>query len=223
MIFEILLSEFSFMKRAIFLSIAAFVTAGSFARAQVPAPAAQTQAPLGTNPAPVSPAQTMGAPVPDTNAPPTASQTSGLLSPPPDNAPAATPAPAAPAAATPTVAPATTTVTTTSPAVAPNPDRQMSRSEIQHIQQQEIIRRQELMFRADQAMDAGHRAELGQRYPEARQNYLFAAQAYGSVSRNTSRFHRAAEGLARVDFQLFNAALQIADTARAKNLIDEIV
>ena len=83
----------------------------------------------------------------------------------------------------------------------------MSRREIERIQQQEVIRRQELVFRANQAVEAGRQAELGTRYPEARQNYLFAAQAYGSISHSSASYHRAAEGLARVDFQLYDALL----------------
>jgi len=199
---------------------------GTAALAQEPAPAAQTQTPAAPSPAdtnaapvtPVTPAQGMGAAVPDTNAPPTATQSSGLLSPPPDNPPATTPAPAvAPAPAPePVTTPTTTTTTSTT-------SHEMSRSEIQRIQQQEIIRRQETVFRANQSMEQARKDELGQRFPEARANYLFAAQAYGAISQNSDRFHRAAEGLDRVDMQLYDSALQAGDTARAKMLIDEVV
>jgi general secretion pathway protein D len=198
-----------FMKRAIFTAFLSLSVAFATALAQEPAPAAQTQSPS----TPISPGQTMGAPLPDTNAPPTATQTSGLLAPPPDNPPAVTPAPAM----TPAPAPATTTVKTTTLSTP------SAHESVYHIQQQEVIRRQELVFRADHAMGDGRKAELGAKFPEARQNYLFAAQAYGSISRNSARFHRAAEGLARVDFQLYDASLQAGDTARAKMLIDEIV
>jgi general secretion pathway protein D len=156
----------------------------------------------------------MGASAPD--APPTASQNSGLLSPPPDNPPATTSAPAVAPAPAPT--PTTTVTTTTSTA----PHR-MTHAEIERIQQQEVIRRQESIFRADQSMVQAKKDELGQRFPEARANYLFAAEAYGAVSQNTDQYHRAAEGLERVDFQLYDAALQAGDTARAKMLVDEVV
>jgi general secretion pathway protein D len=99
----------------------------------------------------------------------------------------------------------------------------MTRAEIERIQQQEIIRRQEMVFRANQAVEQAHKDELGQRYPEARANYLFAVQAYGAISQTSDRYHRAAEGLDRVDMQLYASALQAGDTARAKMLIDEIV
>jgi general secretion pathway protein D len=122
-------------------------------------------------------------------------QPSGLLTPPPDN----------------TVANKTTGST------------EMSRAEIARIQQQEIIRRQELIFRANQALDTAQRAELAMDYPVARQNYLFACEAYGSISRATTAYARAAEGLTRSDFALYDDALKIGDTKRAKDLIDEVI
>ena len=190
------------------------------ALAQEPAPNVQTQAPVGGNTPPSSPGQTMGAPLPDTNAPPTATQTSGLLSPPPDNPPAvstaSTPAPPAPAAP---VVKQTTTSTTTSVTGA----HSMSRSEIRRIEQQEVIRRQELVFQADREMAQGRKDELAQKYPDARAHYLFAVQAYGSISHRSDSFQRAAAGLDRVDMHLYDDALQAGDTPRAKKLIDEVV
>ena len=199
------------MKKALFI----LALTGSAAFAQEPAPAAQTQTANGTNSAPLTPAQGMGAAVPDTNAPPTATQTSGLLSPPPDNPPA-TPS-------TPVMAPAPAPMPVTTPTTASAAPHEMTRAEIQRIQQQEVIRRQESVFRANQAVEQAHKDELGQRYPEARANYLFAAQAYGAISQDSAHYHRAAEGLDRVDMQLYDAALQAGDTARAKMLIDEVV
>ena len=202
------------MKKA-FLILA---LSGSVSFAQEPAPAAQTQTDSGTKSAPLSPGQTMGAPLPDTNAPPTATQTSGLLSPPPDNPPAITSHPAV----TPVPAPTVTTTKTTT-VKSSGTSREMTRSDVERIQQQEVIRRQELVFRANQAVIQARKDELAQRYPESRKNYLFAVQAYGSISRSTLRFRRAADGLDRVDMQLYTAALQAGDTARAKVLIDEVV
>jgi general secretion pathway protein D len=139
---------------------------------------------------------------------------SGLLTPPPDNAPTAAPVPA----------PAVPT--STSPATAkttPSTSAKMSSSEIARIRQQEIIRRQELIFRANEAMKAARKSELATDYPEARKNYLFSAEAFGSISRSTDSYATAAEGLTRVDFQLYDDALKIGDTARAKMLMDEVV
>jgi general secretion pathway protein D len=99
----------------------------------------------------------------------------------------------------------------------------MSRSEIARIQQQEVVRRQELIFRANQALDTAQRAELAMDYPIARQNYLFACEAYDSISRATASYARAAEGLTRSDFALANDALKAGDTKRAKDLIDEVL
>jgi general secretion pathway protein D len=207
-------APFPVMKKVLLI----LALSGTSALAQEPAPAAQTQTNSGTNSAPLTPAQAMGAPVPDTNAPPTATQSSGLLSPPPDNPPVTTPAPAL---VTPVPAPApVTTTTTTTTSAAPH---EMTHAEIERIQQQEIIRRQEMVFRANQAMEQAHKDELAQRYPEARANYLFAAQAYGSISQTSARFHRAAEGLERVDLELYDSALQAGDQDRAKMLIDEVV
>ncbi len=190
------------------------------ALAQVPAPNVQTQAPVGGATPPSSPGQTMGAPVPDTNAPPTATQTSGLLSPPPDNPPVVgTPLKPAPAPVTPVVTHASTVSTTSTVAGA----HHMSRSEIDRIQQQEVIRRQELVFRADQQMAQGRKDELAQKFPDARAHYLFAVQVYGSISRRSDSFRRAAAGLDRVDMHLYDDALQAGDTPRAKMLIDEVV
>jgi general secretion pathway protein D len=142
-------------------------------------------------------------------------QPSGLLTPPPDNSPAPAPAPA-PAAA------ATTTSTTTTKATQPASARMSSR-EVARIRQQEIIRLQELTFRANESMKAGRKAEIGANYPEARKDYLFSAEAYGSISRSTDSYATAAEGLTRVDFQLYDDALKMGDTARAKRLMDEVV
>jgi general secretion pathway protein D len=161
----------------------------------------------------------MGATTPDTSAPPTATQTSGLLSPPPDNPPAA-PAASAPATATaPASQPAAATTTTTSVTGA----HSMSGSEIRQINSQEIVRRQEQIYRADQGLIQARKDEVAQRFPAARANYLFGAQVYGSVSRSTSRFRTAAAGLERVDLALYDDALKFGDTARAKMLIDEVV
>jgi general secretion pathway protein D len=156
-----------------------------------------------------------GAPVPTLEP----AQPSGLLTPPPDNAPAAAPAPAS---STTTTTTTTTSPTDTSPA-SHRSSTTMSRSEVARIQQQEIIRRQELIFRANQALDTAQRAELAMDYPLARQNYLFAVEAYGSISRATASYARAAEGLTRTDFVLYDDALRIGDTKRAKDLIDEVV
>jgi len=166
---------------------------------------AQVPAPMGTAPS-------------DTNAPPTATQTSGLLSPPPDNPPATTTA--TPAAAAP--APAVTGTISSTPASITGA-HQMTRSQIRRINQQEIIRRQEMIFQANQEMTQGRKDELAQKYPDARAHYLFAVQAYGSVSHTSDAFHRAASGLDRVDLHLYDDALQAGDTPRAKMLIDEVV
>jgi general secretion pathway protein D len=134
-------------------------------------------------------------------------QPSGLLTPPPDNAPATTPAPA--------TTTTTTTVTTTTP--------KTSSHEVTEIRKEEIIRRQELIYRANEALKDGRKAEVAQLYPEARKQYLFGVEAFGSISRSTDSYATAAEGLTRVDFQLFDAALKAADTARAKMLMEEVV
>jgi general secretion pathway protein D len=145
-------------------------------------------------------------------------QPSGLLTPPPDNAPVVAPAPApAPSATTPTTKSTTTTKATSSSS------SKMSSREIARIQQQEIIRRQELIFRANESLKAGRKAEVASNYPEARKDYLFSAEAFGSISRSTTSFTDAAEGLTRVDFLLYDDALKIGDTARAKHLMEEVV
>jgi general secretion pathway protein D len=100
---------------------------------------------------------------------------------------------------------------------------EMTHAEIARVSQQEVIRRQELIFRANQALDTAQRAELAMDYPIARQNYLFACEAYGSMSRATASYARAAEGLTRSDFALYDDALKIGDTKRAKDLIDEVI
>jgi general secretion pathway protein D len=155
-------------------------------------------------------------------------QPSGLLTPPPDNATAVAPAPAAtPTPATPpapdtaaVVPPTTPGITTSGP--PPKPVK-MSRQEIARVQEQEIIRRQEVVFRANESLKAGRKAEVATQYPEARKDYLFSAEAYGSISRSTDSYATAAEGLTRVDFVLYDDALKIGDTARAKRLMDEVV
>jgi len=148
-------------------------------------------------------------------------QPSGLLTPPPDNAPAV-----APSTTTTTTATATTTTTSTSAPTTntpPSTSAKMTPREVARIQQQEIIRRQELIFRANESLSAGRKAELGTNYPEARKDYLFSAEAFGSISRSTDSYATAAEGLTRVDFQLYDDALKIGDTPRAKRLMDEVI
>jgi general secretion pathway protein D len=161
-------------------------------------------------------------------APAPAQPNPGLLTPPPDNAPA--PAPAAPAPAAPTTTTTTTTTTsndstgnsttTTQKTTTSTP---MSQAEIARMQQQEIIRRQEMIFNANQALATAQKAELGGNYPLARDKYLYAAEAYGSVSRSTISYAKAAEGLTRVDFQLYDDALKNGDAQRAKLLVEEIL
>jgi hypothetical protein len=114
-------------------------------------------------------------------------QPSGLLTPPPDNAP------------------------------------KSSSREMAEVRQEEIVRRQELIYRANESLKTGRKAEVAEQYPEARKDYLFSAEAFSSISRSTDSYATAAEGLTRVDFQLYDAALQVADTARAKLLMEEVI
>lgn len=150
-------------------------------------------------------------------------QPSGLLTPPPDNAPpASAPAPAA-AVPAPATSSASATTTTASSKTVSEPSAKVSSREIARLQQQEIIRRQELIFRANESLKSARKAELAADYPEARKDYLFSVEAFGSISRSTDSYSTSAEGLTRVDFQLYDDALKIGDTARAKHLIDEVV
>ena len=121
------------------------------------------------------------------------------------------------------LAPGTSTTTTTTTTVNNSASPEITHREIERLQQQEIIRRQELMFKANQALAEGQKAELSANYPEARKNYLFAVEAYGSISRSTNSYAKSAEGLTRVDLQLYDAALKRGDMARAKMLVDEVV
>jgi len=142
------------------------------------------------------------------------------LTPPPDNAPPST---------APDQTSTTTTTTTTTSAETKPPETPKSTStpltpqEIARIQQQEIIRRQELVFQANDHLATAQQQEAGQNYPEARKNYLFAAEAYGTISRSTTDYAKSADGLTRVDFKLYDDALKFGDMARAKLLIDEVV
>jgi general secretion pathway protein D len=148
-------------------------------------------------------------------APSNAPNPSGLLTPPPDNSTgAATPA---------TTQTTATTTETPTETTTPSPPKEMTRAEIARIQQQAIIRRQELIFRANEALATGRRNELAAEYPEARSNYLFAAEAFGSISRSTTSYAESAEGLTRVDFQIYDSALKVGDMGRAKEMIDEVI
>jgi general secretion pathway protein D len=207
------------MKRTLHLIVSLVLVQGNLSAQETAAggqaapttPAATT--PAATTPAATTPAATTPAsPVPS-------NQPSGLLTPPPDTAPV--PAPpdgtgATNAAANP--APPAPPMPTT-----PATPAKLSPREVRALQQQEIIRRQELIYRADHSMSAGRKAEIASQYPEARKDYLFSAEAYGSISRSTDSYATAAEGLTRVDFQLYDDALKIGDTARAKHLMDEVI
>jgi general secretion pathway protein D len=145
-------------------------------------------------------------------------QAPAQLTPPPDTAPPSTvPASSDQTSAT---APGANTKPPETPKSTSTP---LSPQEIARIQQQEIIRRQELVFQANDHLATARQQELGQNYPEARKNYLFAAEAYGTISRSTTDYAKSADGLTRVDFKLYDDALKFGDTARAKLLIDEVV
>jgi hypothetical protein len=159
---------------------------------------------------------TPGALAQNTAAP--ANPPSGMLTPPPDTAPAASPAPAAPAPSAPAAAP---TPAPPTPGVYNNAGS--GRPSVAQIRREEIVRRQELVYRADQAMTDGRKAEVGLNYPEARKQYLFAAEAYGTISRATQSYSTAAEGLTRVDFKLYDDACAFGDTTRAKLLVEEVL
>ncbi len=130
------------------------------------------------------------------------------LTPPPDNAPAAPPA-------APVSAPVPATASTTPSNLSPH--------EISRLRREEIVRKQELVYRSDESLKTARTEEVAGNLPEARKDYLFSAEAYGSVSRSTNSYAIAAEGLTRVDFQLYDDALKNGDTARAKRLIDEVL
>ncbi len=129
-------------------------------------------------------------------------------------------------ATTPAASPAPTTGTGGNPkpsVTAKTLPAPTSPQELARIQQQEIIRRQELIFRANDALAKAKQQENGENYPDARKSYLFAAEAFGSISRSTNTYADSAEGLTRVDFKLYDDALKFGDTARAKLLIEEVV
>ena len=141
-----------------------------------------------------------------------------LLAPPKDEAPSIMETPGAVSKPSEVATPPPTPVTTGS-----RPASTSSPSQVARIQQQEIIRRQELTFRASKALTDATKAERGSNWASARNNYLFAAEAFGSISRSTSSYATAAEGLTRVDFHLYDDALKTGDTGRAKLLIDEVL
>jgi general secretion pathway protein D len=153
------------------------------------------------------------------SSPAPSNQPSGLLTPPPDNAPAAAPAPAPSA----TPAPAATPTPAVTEKTSSTSTARMDSRQISQIKQQEVVRRQELIYRANESLSAARKAEVAGEYPEARKDYLFSVEAYSSISRSTASYATAAEGLTRVDFVLYDDALKIGDTARAKRLMDEVV
>jgi general secretion pathway protein D len=165
------------------------------------------------------------------NAPTPSNQPSGLLTPPPDTTPTA-PA-ATPPADNSTATPPAVVPPAGAPAPAPDgsapatiPDTTPTKPtahDIAQIRREEIVRRQELIYRADETLKDARKAEVGSNYPEARKDYLFCAEAYGTVSRSTKSYSAAAEGLTRVDFHLYDDALSLGDTARAKLLIEEVI
>ncbi len=169
-----------------------------------PPAAASTNAPSSTAPAPQA-APPSAAPAPEA-APPSAA-------PAPEAAP--------PSAATPATNPASQSAPASK--TQPPAPTKMTPRELARIQQQEIIRRQEIIFQANESLKAARKAELAANYPESRKDYLFSAEAFGSISRSTASYASAAEGLTRVDFQLYDDALKIGDTGRGKRLMDEVV
>jgi general secretion pathway protein D len=131
--------------------------------------------------------------------------------------PASTPTPIPDSAAAPAPAPPAPTAT------APAPPARLGPHEIAAIQQQEVIRRQELIFRATQSLSEAQKAEIAVNLPEARKDYLFAAEAFGSISRSTTSYASAADGLTRVDLALYEDAINVGDTVRASQLLNEVV
>jgi general secretion pathway protein D len=129
-------------------------------------------------------------------------------------------APAAPASAS---APSATASGALTPTPTHPTSGKLTPHEIAQIRREEIVKRQELIYRADESLKEARKAETGLNYPDARKDYLFSAEAYGSVSRSTLSYSTAAEGLTRVDFHLYDDAVNAGDTARAKLLIEEVL
>lgn len=89
------------------------------------------------------------------------------------------------------------------------------------IQQQEVVRRQELVFRAMQAIRDGEQAEKDGLLIKAQEAYRFALTSLGQTPATQAAYDKAAADLVRVNIQLSDAAREKGDIAAYKSLMEE--
>jgi general secretion pathway protein D len=91
------------------------------------------------------------------------------------------------------------------------------------LQQQEIVRRQELVFRATQAIGEAQKAETAKNLAKAQENYRFALANLTDAPATRVAYATAVTGLTRVNMTLYAQARENGDAKTAKLLVEEIV
>jgi general secretion pathway protein D len=91
------------------------------------------------------------------------------------------------------------------------------------LQQQEIVRRQELVFRATQAIGEAQKAESAKNLAKAQENYRFALANLTDAPATRVAYSTAVTGLTRVNMTLYAQARENGDAKTAKLLVEEIV
>ncbi len=89
--------------------------------------------------------------------------------------------------------------------------------------QAEIIKRQELVFRATQSIDDGEKAEKAGDYKSAIEKYSFAYENLAPSQSTDAAIKRAREGIVRISSRQYNEATKNADTAGAIRALETIV
>jgi general secretion pathway protein D len=91
------------------------------------------------------------------------------------------------------------------------------------LQQQEIVRRQELVFRSTQAIGEAQKAETAKNLAKAQENYRFALANLTDAPATRVAYATAVTGLTRVNMTLYAQARENGDAKTAKLLVEEIV
>ncbi len=111
-------------------------------------------------------------------------------------------------------APETTSEITTSVAEAETPQEQK-------LQALEIIRRQELVFRSQKAIEEGQKAESLGEYLNAQERFRFAYTNLVKSQETEAVVEVAGEGLSRINFELAKSALASQKWEEAQKLLEE--
>jgi general secretion pathway protein D len=95
--------------------------------------------------------------------------------------------------------------------------------DLNRVQQQELVRRQEQVIRAQQALQDAAQLEAHSDWRGASNQYRIALDALGNSPATAVPYQQAMKGLIRSNFALYARAKETGDRAEAKRLLEEIL